>query len=454
MLLALELFAFALAWWLGLYLVARNPRRPLLRRAAAGLLAYALALAVAAFEGMAEPALAPALARLHSALVALPALWWAGALILLLPEEAAYRQVLDRGWRLGLLPLVLVATALHLGGALPGGTGVAVALIVLLALVVGLVLVASAIWARRPARGLWLVAVAVLFSGLSSGLIAALLGLLPQLWAMLAIGFDLACLGLAIAWADAFDDGEALRPHLARSAVAAAVAAALFAAPGAFAIAVEPQAALTLKALTFVTVALAIAAQTLADPLASLLDRLAFAGTPRLRTQRTVLRDVAAALPRVPEAIDPRLLDEQEFARLVRRALSHYGDLGHLAASPLTQLPVVSARLAARQAPDSALERADELKALLAEAIVRLKPRAEGAFGTSDEWRFYNALYFPYVVGLRPYSQRGPSPAEPDSRAALAWFQAQVPERTLYNWQNAAARLVADELRRQNDGRR
>ena len=49
MLLALELFAFALAWWLELYLVARNPCRPLLRRAAAGLLAYALALAVAAF---------------------------------------------------------------------------------------------------------------------------------------------------------------------------------------------------------------------------------------------------------------------------------------------------------------------------------------------------------------------------------------------------------------------
>ena len=450
MLLALELFAFALAWWLGLYLVARNPRRPLLRRAAAGLLAYALALAVAAFEGMAEPALAPTVARVHTALVALPALWWAGALILLLPEEAAYRQVLDRGWRLGLLPLVLVATVLHLGGALPGSTGVTVALIVLLALVVGLVLVASAIWARRPARGLWLVAVAVLFSGLSSGLIAALLGLLPQLWAMLAIGFDLICLGLAIAWADAFDDGEALRPHLARSAVAAA----LFAAPGAFAAAIDPQAALTLKALTFVTVALAIAAQTLADPLASLLDQLAFAGTPRLRTQRTVLREVAAALPRVPEAIDPRLLDEQAFARLVLRALSHYGDLGHLAASPLTQLPVVSARLVARQAPDSALERADELKALLAESILRLKPRAAGAFGTSDEWRFYNALYFPYVVGLRPYSQRGPSPAEPDSRAALAWFQAQVPERTLYNWQNAAARLVADELRRQNDGRR
>ena len=56
--LALELFAFAVAWWLGLYLLARNPRRPLLRRAAAGLLAYAVTLALGALlpvAGRADP---------------------------------------------------------------------------------------------------------------------------------------------------------------------------------------------------------------------------------------------------------------------------------------------------------------------------------------------------------------------------------------------------------------
>lgn len=445
----MEVFAFAVAWWLGLYLLARNPRRPLLRRAAAGLLAYAVALAVAALVPVAGAA-APAITRWQTALAVLPALCWAGALILLLPEEHRGQRLLNCGWRYAIVPLTLGAVLLQGLGILPAATNGVVIFLVLLAVILGLILVASAIWLRRPRRGLALIAVAGLFAALSAGLIVTLLGWLPWRWGLLAIGLDLASLGLAVAWTDAFDEGEALRAHLARSALAATIATLAFATPIGVASVVEADAALTLKAVLFVTVALAIAAQTLADPLATLLDRMTFTGALRLQTQRTVLREVADALPRVPEALDPRLLDAAEFSRLVRRALSHYGDLGRLAASPLTRMELVSARLAAREAPDSALERADELKGILAEAIDRLKPRADAAFGTSDEWRFYNALYFPYVVGIKPYSQRGTRPADPTSRDALAWFQAQVPERTLYNWQNTAARLVADEIRRQS----
>jgi oxygen-independent coproporphyrinogen-3 oxidase len=36
---------------------------------------------------------------------------------------------------------------------------------------------------------------------------------------------------------------------------------------------------------------------------------------------------------------------------------------------------------------------------------------------------------------------------DPAARAALEWFRTAVPERTLYNWQTAAARLVARDLR-------
>ena len=35
---------------------------------------------------------------------------------------------------------------------------------------------------------------------------------------------------------------------------------------------------------------------------------------------------------------------------------------------------------------------------------------------------------------------------EPAAREALTWFQSQVPERTLHNWQNAAAKLIARDL--------
>ncbi|HEY1016804.1 MAG TPA: hypothetical protein VGE07_29095, partial [Herpetosiphonaceae bacterium] len=129
-----------------------------------------------------------------------------------------------------------------------------------------------------------------------------------------------------------------------------------------------------------------------------------------------------------------------------RQALSHYHDLPRLTINPLTALPGIDARLGGAGG-DNLLERAAALKALLTESIARLKPQGQGDFGSSSEWRHYNALYFPYVVGLKPYSRRGAQPPlEGAARQAMDWFQAQVPERTLYNWQRAAARLVADDL--------
>jgi len=151
---------------------------------------------------------------------------------------------------------------------------------------------------------------------------------------------------------------------------------------------------------------------------------------------------------KVDQSLQFDQLDDDEFARLTRRALSHFSDLPRLAASPLTRLPIIFHRLNARAAHDNTLERAAELKTLLAESISRLKPQGEENFGTTDEWRFYNSLYFPYIVGLRPYSRRGfQENLDDDLIAALNWFQAAVPERTLYNWQNAASKLVAQDLR-------
>ena len=114
------------------------------------------------------------------------------------------------------------------------------------------------------------------------------------------------------------------------------------------------------------------------------------------------------------------------------------------------RLSLIEARLGRQAATDSTLERAAELKALLAESIERLKPRDQGDFGTADEWRHFNALYYPYVAGLKPYSRRASyDDLDPPLRDALDWFQSQVPERTLHNWQNAAAELVAQDVREQ-----
>jgi hypothetical protein len=267
-------------------------------------------------------------------------------------------------------------------------------------------------------------------------------------WSVLAIGLDLVLLDVAIAWLDAFDEGETLRPDLIRSFAGASFAALLFGSQVALAMRLGAGFDLPMLALLLATIAAAIAVQTLAGPLQALLDRLAFAGAPGLQRARADLRGAAEALPRLDTEVDLAALDPAEFTRLTRRAFSHYGDLPRLASSPLTRLPQITARLADRRAPDDPLERAAELKRLLAESIARLKPHDVGAFGSSDEWRFYNALYFPYIVGLKPYSRRNSHDGlDPPAQAALAWFQQTVPERTLHNWQNAGAKLVAQYLR-------
>ena len=72
---------------------------------------------------------------------------------------------------------------------------------------------------------------------------------------------------------------------------------------------------------------------------------------------------------------------------------------------------------------------------------------------TTAEWRYYNAIYFPYVAGLKPSrrSQTKENLADYEIQA-LEWFHREVPERTLYNWQNKAAELIALDLREKIQG--
>jgi hypothetical protein len=162
--------------------------------------------------------------------------------------------------------------------------------------------------------------------------------------------------------------------------------------------------------------------------------------TQKATDERQALRQTADALPRL-SGLEMIEIDEEQFARLTRRALSHLGDLPKLAASPLVNLPIIQGT--------NPLDRAQALKSLLVQSIQKLKPQSEMEFGVTDEWRYYNALHFPYVLGLKPYARRADHDSLADSsRAALNWFQTSVPERTLHNWQNAAARLIAVDIRK------
>ncbi|RME43013.1 MAG: hypothetical protein D6791_16460 [Chloroflexi bacterium] len=454
-----EVVIYGFALWLGLYLIARDLASPRLRLAGLGLVAYALGLAGDILARHAPtPVLALRLTRLGWPLLFLPALLWSGATLYLLPEDAALRLRLARAWEYGVLLLAGLVYAVGSQTPLmltptPQGPGAgpaypAFAIAVLAFLIGSLYLVGRAFRSARPKKALAILLVATLFLTLSTSLLIFPLGRLPRPWVLLAIGGDLMLLGIAIAALDAFDQGEALLADALWSFDFAFLTALLFAGQVALAMRLATGVTFPMLTLLLLTIATAIGVATLSSPIQSALERLSFAPFPRLRTARASLRAAADALPRINETLDLETMDEDEFVRLTRRALSHFGDLPRLATSPLTRLPLVEARLAERGASDNTLERAAELKTILTESIARLKPRDQGDFGTSDEWRYYNALYFPYVVGLKPYSRRAQHDGlDPASREALDWFRTYVPERTLYNWQNAAAKLVAQDLR-------
>ncbi len=303
---------------------------------------------------------------------------------------------------------------------------------------------------RRPRPAVGLAVTATLFFALANAILIIPLGLVPSWLALASTSCDVLGLGVAVALWDAFDEGHALRADMLRSFAGSVAVAVLFGGQALIGLAVtraDPGARTALTVLLFTSLAIAITVQVLADPLAGLLDRLAFSKSPALRADRAALRHTGAALPlRQEHPLDG--VDDVTFARLTRRALGHYGDLTKLVASPLTALPVIDERLAARGAPDQPIERATELKAVLADAIARLKPRDGGDFGTTEEWRHYNSLYFPYVVGVRAYAQNATaSGLDPTARQAWQWFVTEVPQRSLHNWQNAAARLIAADLR-------
>uniref|UniRef100_A0A5Q5CL91 Transmembrane protein n=1 Tax=Mycobacterium sp. (strain JLS) TaxID=164757 RepID=A0A5Q5CL91_MYCSJ len=440
---ALSAVVFALSWWLGLYLLARNPRKPVLLSAAVGLTGFAV---VVALDAVRVASGADVLGRVEIYLVVVPGVaWFAVLLELSRPPDTA------RG-RTGELIAVLCVAAAALGGAAMAGSvegPLRPGHWVMFAAVSVSALAAMVLAVRRgvkPVPVVGFLVIATLFFALGNAILVIPLGLVPSWLALASTGFDVALLGVAVAIWDAFDEGQALRADMRRSFVATTAVALLFggqvlvgmvlAGPGT-----------ALVVLLFTSLALAIAVNVLADPLAGVLDRLAFSHSPDLRADRAVLRRTEAALPRrAANPLDD--VDDETFARLTRRALGHYGDLAKLMANPLTALPVIDERLAARGAPDQPLERANELRALLAERIARLKPRDGEDFGTTEQWRHYNSLYFPYVAGVRAYAQNAtPAGLDPVARRAWQWFVTEVPQRSLHNWQTAAAKVIAADLR-------
>ncbi|WP_284233158.1 hypothetical protein [Mycobacterium antarcticum] len=442
---AMSAVVFALSWWLGLYLLARDPRKHVLLLAAIGLTSFAAVVALDAVRHLA-PSLADTLSRVEVYLVVVPGVAWFAVLLELSRPGDTWRS------RAGELLLVVVVAALALAGAAMAGSvdgplraGHWVMFAVISLATLGAM--AKALTGdRRPHSVTGVAVVATLFFALGNAIVVIPLGLVPSWLALASTGFDVLLLGVAVALWDSFDEGQALRADMLRSFAGSVVVAVLFGGQVLVGMAITDERA-ALSVLLFTSLAVAIGINVMADPLAGLLDRLAFSNSPRLRADRATLRRTEAALPlRSANPLDD--VDDETFVRLTRRALGHYGDLSKLVASPLTALPLVDERLARRGAPDQPLERANELRALLGDRIAALRPRESGDFGVTEQWRHYNSLYFPYVVGVRAYAQNATAAGlDPVAKQAWQWFVTEVPQRSLHNWQNAAARVIAADLR-------
>ena len=171
-----EILIFGFALWLGAYLISRNPSDLRLVLAGAGLIAYAIGLALGILASQAESQdLAQALLRWQKPFLLLPAVCWLVLLIQLLRGDESWYSRLQNHRN----PLVVVFTA-------------------------------------------------TIFFGLGLGLIIFPFDWLPRNLLVAAIGIDLLFLGAAVAFLDAFDEGESLLPHFTRSFGSAFFVALIF----------------------------------------------------------------------------------------------------------------------------------------------------------------------------------------------------------------------------------
>lgn len=440
-LLIVQVGVYGFSLWFGLYLLARSGGKPGLASAGLGLLAYALGIALTSISRYVPP-LAEALSTRYLLLALLPAVYWFGAAASLLPET--YRIGPVARALMTPMPLTVIGVALLIiSDASPLLRGCA-----------PLIFLALTLWMIRlafqwplPHGALKILLTATLFFGMGCCLLIVPQEVVSNELAMIGVGGDLLLLGYSISKLNAYDEGTALLPDMLPSLSYAALAAGVVGAQFLILMGLHDSGP-AMIVLLYTTLATVIGLATGQGAVQKRIDQFLFGQTSRMAQERETLLDIAAALPRQDSSLDVLTMDDTEFVRLTRRALSHYNDLSKLVSSPLIQLPVISQQIREKSKADTSLERAHELRSLLEDHIMQLRPEGSKEFDTGDDWRFYNALYFPYVLELKPYNVKPlPQPIDATTQQALDWFQTYVPERTLYNWQTSAARLIARQLR-------
>ena len=430
----INLIPFAISTWLGLFLLTRGSHGRL-RFAALGLLFYAAAFATND--------------TIANALRLFPPIFWVGAILYLDQRITDKHPIVVSLWKWILIPLTIIVSGFFLIDSFL----VSNSMIKWISFLIGLTPLFFAVYLfqdfitlLRPKQATGVLLIATLFFALGEGFLFLPIVLSIQELVLPAIGIDLLFLGFCMAWFDALDEGETFLPDMTRSFILTTIIVLIFAGQIGFVIAIQTGFTKEMQNLLSSTVFASILISVFGNTFQGKLDSLIWSQTPVMQEARIRLQAESAVLSRKNLNINLSSLNEEERTRLTRRALSHFGDLTRLASNPLTQLPAIENSLKARHVPDSTLERATELKALLTKSILKLKPQSEKMFDTTDEWRFYNSVFFPYIAGLRLYNRNQEKELKSYEKEALAWFQSFVPERTLHNWQNTAAKLIANDL--------
>jgi len=428
-----NLIPFTISTWLGFFLISRG-QHPRLRLAAYGLLVYAAALLTK---------------EITYALRLFPPIFWVGAILHLDQRVTDKHSTLLVIWKWALLPITFLLSAYFAFDPTASQKfpfNWFSFLIGLTPLIWILILIQDYISLLKPRQATGVLFVATIFFALGEGVLLLSLNLVIQQYMLPGIGIDLLFLGFCMAWFDALDEGETFLPEMIRSFILTFIIILIFAGQIGFVVSIQTGLTDTMKILMTTTIIASTLIAVFGGLLQNKLDEFAFSRTPSVRDAKKRLQAESAILARKDPEFNLKAMSDDERSRITRRALSHFGDLTRLASNPLTQLPTIEGRLKSRNAPDTTLDRAAELKIMLTESISKLKPQHDKPFDTTDEWRFYNSVFFPYVAGLRPYSRNQEKDLQPYEGEALEWFQSFVPERTLHNWQNTAAKLIANDL--------
>ncbi|PRC45964.1 hypothetical protein C6A85_92510, partial [Mycobacterium sp. ITM-2017-0098] len=221
----LSALVFALSWWLGLYLLARDPRKAVLVLAAVGLTSFALVVALDAIRVVSASGL---LSRVEIYLVAVPGIAWFAVLLELSRPRDTWRSRAGEAALVGGVAVVAFLGAFMAGGVegpLRLGHWVMLAAVSVPALGA---MIHAVIRRSQPVPVVGFVIVATLFFALGNAILVIPLGLVPSWLALASTGFDVALLGIAVAIGDAFDEGQALRKDMLRSFVGTMVVAVLF----------------------------------------------------------------------------------------------------------------------------------------------------------------------------------------------------------------------------------